>query len=233
MMKKFEIALVLALTILISSALAPAQTKRGKPAPAKPVVRTVALSAAEIAESGGFTDEVYKNRLLGFSVAIPEGWNVISDEVNKAGMDAAKERTTANKSAQFAKAADKSIANTRVLFQAYSYSPEDYKMVGVLGCGIESSAGTLAQYTEFNKKLVLSTHKDSKLIKDTYKKTMAGTVFNAFEVEIPKVDGKLGQTYFVTSRRNVMFFFVLTYTNDTGKKLMEKSLATLTLDKTR
>jgi hypothetical protein len=78
---------------------------------------------------------------------------------------------------------------------------------------------------------VLTTNDNARLTKDIYKKTLAGTVFNVFEVEIPRGDDSRGQTYFVTKRSNIMVFFVFTYTDEANRKLMESSLETLTLDK--
>jgi hypothetical protein len=232
MMKKLATTLTLVFTLLILNAVTRAQTQHGKPSPPTPAPKPVSLSVGEIGRSGSFYDGLYKNRSLGFSITIPKGWNVVSDELNKAGLDTAKEKVAANKSKEFGEAMDTSIANTRILFQAYSYDPANGQ-TSVLGCGVESTPPglTLAAYTEFNKNLVLSTNKNSKLLKDTYKKTISGTVFDVFEVEIPGGVATRSQTYFVTSRRNVMFFFVLTYTDGANRTLMENSLGTLTLDK--
>lgn len=228
MMKKLATTLLLTLAIIVSVAVTRAQT-------AKPTLpnpgdgKTVFLSAGEIARSGSFENQLYRNKLLGFSITLPSGWDLISDEVNKAGMDAAKEKVTANKSREYEQAMDKSISNTRVLFQAYSYNPS----IGVMGCGVENTARglTIGAYTEFNKNLVLSTNPGSRLKKDIYQRTVAGTVFNVFDVEVGSGAQKRGQTYFVTIRKNVMFFFVFTFSDAASKTLMENSLGTLTLDK--
>lgn len=226
-MKKLSTTLILLLTLLVFNAVTRAQPQRRKPAPSKPAP-AVFLSPGEIARSGSFEDELYKNDLLGFSIAIPKGWNLIPDEDNKAGLDTAKEKITANKSKEFKGEMDKSLSETRILFQAYSYDRATGR-TGVLGCGVENTSPglTLAGYTEFNKNLVLTTNANSRLVKDVYKKTIAGTIFNVFEVEIPRGDHSRSQTYFVANRKNVMFFFVFTYTDEDNRKLMESSLATL------
>ncbi len=223
-MKILGRSLILLLALSVFVPISSAQAKVGKKATPKPVK----LSVIKVAEAGTTVDQVYTNTLLGLTISIPDGWNVLVDDVNKDLLEAAKEKITANKSKTFTRAMDKSMASTRILFQAANTEP-----VGMFLCGIESnSAGqTLASYTKFNKDLILSSNPGSKVTRDIYEKRLAGSMFKSFEVERPLGGQTQKQTYFVTARRGFLFFFVLTYIDEDGEQAMQDSLATMKLGK--
>ncbi len=217
------------LVVLFLNAMAFGQT--GRPATkTSPVASqtTINPSPQEIAESGSFEERVYTNKLLAFTVSIPEGWAFASEDINKAMLAAGREKIKVNETEERQKALDKSISNTRILFQT---SPQPIGQPGnsaVLTCGLEKLQMPQSRqaYAEFNKNLVVTSLK-ANLKKDLYSKIIGGKEFTAFDVEIQKDSFTVNQSYLVTKHKNVLFFVVLTFNESVHKKTLEDALQTL------
>ena len=232
-MKMFRLALVLSLFILFINVIAFGQPRRtgAKTSPAGSQ-KTTDPSPQEIAESGSFDGKTYKNELLGFRISIPKGWTFASEDTNRTTLAAGRLKIKVNETAERQKAMDKSIANTRILFQTSPLPLGQPGNSAIFVCGFEklSVPQTQEAYAEFNKKLVL-TSMNASLKKDLYSKMVNGIRFTAFDVETAKNDLTINQTYMITHRKNMIFFFVLTLADNIHEKTMADALSTLRLDK--
>lgn len=214
--------LIGALALFASFGSAQAKAK----AKVKPTPKAVKAGVETISRSGSFEGDIYTNTVLGVTISIPRGWTLIHDDANAKGLKASKDRITENRSESFKDQMEESVSNTRILFQALHNDPADYRSAGAFAGGIEDNAAgqTLSYYTKFNRDLVISSNPGSKLTRDIYQTILDGTPFQSFEVEIPSGEQTQKQTFLVTTRRGVLFFFVLTYLDDAGKRAMERSL---------
>lgn len=221
------------LMILVLSSFALGQTR--KPAVATvPATTTKADSYTpqEIAESGSFDGKVYTNKLLAFTVSIPEKWAFASADANQTTLEMGREIIKAGESASQRKGFDRSIARTRILFQASVVPAGQPGNSAVFQAGIEKmeTPQTQKDYSDFNKNLVINALKGN-LKKDSYSKIIGGQDFTAFEIEVLKDDFKVQQTYMVRQIGNVMFFAIITLTEDTHKKTLDDALNTLRFNK--
>lgn len=226
-MKNFVILAALSLVIYAAGVSAQPRVKptvKPKPTP---------LSASTIAENGSFMGNLYKNTSLGFEIKVPDGWRIMSDDTNRATLDVGKEIIKANKSKGAKTSLDRSISNTAVLFQATPMNEDNTQATGIFACGTETSTGahTAATYVEMNKDLILTANPGAKVIKKTYQKMAGGVAFQAVDIEKPAQLGGYTQTLMVTQRKGVMFFFVLTYPDDTSRDNLEGAFKTLTFNK--
>lgn len=223
MIKRIKLTLLLTSVILIWHVAAAAQPGTTTKVP----LEKTPPSSVEIAHSGSLENGVYKNTLVGFSVSTPTDWEITSDALIKAGFETSREMATRGKSEQEKSAIGRSISRTAVLFHAMGQG-------GAFSCGIETLPDpglTIESYVAQNQTLILSMHKDSRIVKPSYSKTVGGATFTAFHVEIPRTDQSVYQTYVVTKRRDLMFFFVMTYVDTATRDKLENTLSTLKLDK--
>jgi len=171
-------------------------------------------SADAIAEAGVFEGQLYSNKLLGFSMLMPGGWNIFSKDQNKAALDAGRNSSRAANAGLSQAERDKlesSIENTQILFQAASRPEAEGKSTAFLSCGAErlASATTKEQYSERNKKLVLMIS-GSHLTRDMYDFTIGGISFSGFDID-GTADGRpYAQSYLVTVRKGTALFVVTT-----------------------
>ena len=227
-MKRTAAALFAALSVFILAGELSAQ-RRTKVRPPKPAP----LTAAAIAQSGNFAGTLYTNKSLGFKITVPDGWKILDDSANRATLAAGGDIIKDNKSRTYKTEVDRSLSNAMLLFQAMPLDPTNTQATGVFACGVETATigHTLASYMEMNKKIMLSSVPGSKLIRNTYSMTAGGAVFQAVDIERATLSGAFKQTMMVTNRKGAMFFFVLTYPDDDGRKMLEEALATLTFSK--
>jgi|GEM_PF-3548166 len=232
-MRHFKQSLVLVLFVFSFSLTAKAQS-HGTEKAKNPPATTENLSAQEIAESGSYDGKVYRNEFLKLSITLPEKWTLLSDDVNKAALEAGKDEISKNKSQKGKEEVEKSISNTRVLFQALPFPPGSPDNTAVFACGIEklqSTNSTVQTYAEQNKKLVLAANEKATLKKDLYSTVLDGVTFSTFEIAVEKEGMSYNQTYIVTYRKGIAFFFVLTFFDNTYKETLANSLKTLTFEK--
>jgi hypothetical protein len=235
-----KVVIFLSVSFLLLVTTSNAQSKNRKK-PAKMTGNTkklpsvpVNMSAQDIAESGSFEDSVYKNPALKISVMIPNDWNLLSEDMNKATLLKGSEKLSKIKVGRNRPSFDKSISNTRVLFQAIPLLGEPPANTAMISCGIEKASSkevTVNDYVAQNKKLVLAGQEGTKLKKDIYQITVNEVNFIAFETEMEKNGIKISQTFMVTFRKNALLFFILTSYNDSFKQTMSDTVNTLRLEK--
>lgn len=220
MNRTIKITLLLTATIFFFNLTAMAQPSKSATVP------KAAPTSSEIAQSGSFENGVYKNKLLGFDLMLPDGWNLIKEEINQASLEVGRQKITAGRSQATQSALNRSVARTSILFQSFTAG-------GGISCGVETLPipVTVATYLEQNKGLVLTSQPGSRLVRDKFSATFGGAAFSAFEVEMPGNGQTVRQTFYVTKRRNTMFFFVVTLMNDTIRETIMDSLNTLEFDK--
>lgn len=189
------------------------------------------VTAQEIAESGTFDGSVYRNKSLGFSLSIPKTWSLISDDMNKAGLETGRKLITEGQSADKEQALNASIARTRVLFQAYP-STSPLGTTGLLACGVERTPDgiTQDQYAAENLRLLQESSLKAQLTKSIYKTNVGGKSFSAFDVQIVRGDMTMDQTYYIHMRRGVAFFFVLTRYDRSYEKQLADVLTRLSFE---
>lgn len=154
-----------------------------------------------IKAAGKFTDTGYENPTLGFSITAPVGFTRMIDEANKEILDKGRELVKEGKSATTVKDIDKSVSNTRVLFQ-YNGSG------AVLTAGIERvPAGyTSKSYAESNISMLKGVG-TAKLSKALYERSIGGRVWQAFQVDINANGVIISQLYLMRlDGRNAVFF---------------------------
>ncbi len=225
---------VMFLTCLLFST-ADAQPGKGKAAPRVKKAPTAETSTPQqIAESGSYDGKIYQNDLMGFSVQIPAAWGLLGDDVNKAGLERGRKIVVEGESKIKEQALNKSVANTRVLFQAV---PDQSGLVGTSGLfsvGIEKlPVGALSAtwYSDQNKALLLKSFPDSKLERDTYTSKIGGLTSTNFDVSVPGGQGRVKQTYTIVKRRGVMLFFITTVYDDSYASYLAEVLETVKFDK--
>jgi hypothetical protein len=220
------------IALLISICAASVAAQPGVKKNAKAPVSTVP-SALEIAETGSFTGDTYKNDFLRISVTPPKGWELTSDDANKAGLTNALDKIKANESQKRQQELEQSISNTRILFQARTPASGAAGSLAIMSCGIErlSTPQTQSQYAGFNKQLVLDKTEGAVLDKDIYTKNIGGVPFSTFDVTVTKPNVTYHQTYLITMRKNVAFFFIFTYLDKEQSEVMSRSLGTLSFKK--
>lgn len=220
-----QISLIL-LVVVLGGAAAHSQTSKQTAPPAPK------FSAIHISQSGAFDGNVYSNKDLGFTISIPKGWSLFSEDLNKAILTLGREKIRTNESEKFEAEMDKSVANTRILFQTTPFAFGKPGNTANLICGIEvlRMAGTIEAYLEFNKRLVLA-NPDTRLLKDLNPVTFAKTPFISFTTEGRTPGGTYKQLYIATMRKGVALFFVVTFTDDKYQKEVGESLQSLEFSK--
>jgi hypothetical protein len=225
--KIFTLVLLLSLSVITH-----AQSKgtRAKTPLPKTNLQKTGSTAQQIAESGSINGNIYSNKLLGFSITLPEGWTLLSDDANQITLNAGREIISAAKTRQRKQEIEISISNTRILFQTMPFPLGSAGNSALIASGVEKIPPMmdLRTYVEHNKKLVLET---KELKRDVYSQTLGGKAFSAFEVKWSQGEHDLEQIYFVTLRKGAAFFFVLTFGDDTYKKTASDTLKTLTFGK--
>ena len=233
-MNIFQTVLVFFFAVVFLNAFAFGQTRR-LGAKTRPAVtsQNINHTPQEIAQSGSFDGRVYANKLLGFSVSLPNSWSFASEDANKTTLALGREKIKeAGESAELKQEMDKSISNTRVLFQASPLPLGQPGNSAVLACGFEKLQVPQTQqaYSEFNKNLAIKSSK-GQLKRDLYSKTIGGKTFTAFEVESVQNGLSVKQTYLVANHKNLMFFLILTMLDDGHKTTMDDALQTLRFSK--
>ncbi|MEQ1642544.1 MAG: hypothetical protein ABL959_03750 [Pyrinomonadaceae bacterium] len=154
-----------------------------------------------IKAAGKFTATGYENPTLGFSITAPVGFERAVEQTSKQVLDTGREMVKEGKSASTAKDIDKSVSNTRVLFQ--------YNGPGaVLSAGIEKiPAGyTSKLYAESNISMLKGVS-TAKLSKPLNERSLGGRIWQAFEVELTTNGGIISQLYLMrVDGRNAIFF---------------------------
>jgi hypothetical protein len=189
-------------------------------------------SAKDIAESGSFAEREYQNKLLGFTISIPDGWTLFSDDLNKNALNRGLEKLSANKSKETKMALDESVSNTRVLFQTSPFPYGKKGNTGVLTCGVERLPGsyTKEEYLESGKRLALQKPK-THIVKDLYPVTLGGVDFVALDLECETNGVAATQQYLVTVRNNVVLYFITTLFDGEYKRAIADSLKTFKFEK--
>ena len=188
------------------------------------VARAQLPSAETIAASGSYDGKLYTNRLLGFSILAPGGWDFYTTDQNVALV--AKNRDLAAKSRD--PGLKNSAANTQVLFQANPPKFGGLEKSARFSCGIErlDKPASSEQYLEANKRLVLA-GAGVRLKKDVYRVALGDSNFSAFEVESVVNGAAFRQRYIATVRKNIALFFVIALFDNRQDPIVDHSLQTI------
>lgn len=181
------------------------------------------MSAEAIAASGGFKGQLYSNGSLGFTMLAPGGWNFYTAEQNSALVARNRENATISGD----EALKISAANTQVLFQAMP-PVAGRERNALFSCGVErltkSSIGE--KYIEAYKNLVVQ-RVGVKVTNEIHSIKLGGVNFSAFEVAGATDKGTYRQKYYVTMRKNVALFFVITLYDDKQDAIVDHSLRSI------
>lgn len=192
-------------------------------------------SAETIAAAGTFEGQMYRNKLLGFSILAPGGWKIFDPDQNRESIKAGRrtasivyDRLDPREQA----ALKNSVANTTVLFQASSRPDPTGISTAILSGGVERpfAATTKEKYAAANKKLVLLAS-PVQLIKDIYNVTIGGVGFTGFDIEGRSGGKSYKQTYLVTIRKGTALFLVSTLKDDKNAFAIEAGLKTVKFGK--
>lgn len=185
-------------------------------------------SADAISASGSFDGQMYTNKLLGFTMLAPGGWNFFTRDQNKALVDANREKNASTQNPKYDRDLAAAAANTQVLFQATPPAVGKQANSALFSSGVERllSAQTKEKYIETNKELVLRSP-GVKLAKDVYTITFGGVGFIGFDVEGRTGGRAFRQRYIATIRKSTAIFFVVTLYDIKQDYIVGESLKTL------
>ena len=216
--------LVILTALLMSSAVVFAQ-RTDPPTPRK------APSPSEIAQSGQLDGSSYKNKLLQFSLAVPENWSFASEEMNRTVLTEGNSKIKANETKERQEAFDRSMANSIVLFMVSKYPLGNPAHTGNLASGFERTTSTAAAYIDFNKNLLMGKLPNAKLNRDTRVIRVGGKEFSTFDIEGDFNGVLVKQSYYATARNDGILFFVITWIKeDDTRKSLENVLQSIKFD---
>lgn len=200
------------------------------------VVPPVTATAAKYlpAEFKGEFDEegVYQNRFFGFSLALPEDWNLANrDETSAARFVGLMEVQTGD--AQKNALLEKSLNNFEFLLFATkkAFGVPDNALILLAASKIQIPVGNLKQVAETNLEEIVarskSKERDFKIIKNVYEFKLGSEAFAGFDFEIQALLGKQKQRLIFGKRKGHLLMFVIGAANDKDFAAVEQVLQTL------
>ena len=191
-------------------------------------------TATEIARSGERSGSVYRNRLLRFSIPVPEKWTFASEEMNKSMLAEGNKKIKENESETKQKQFDNSLANTAILFTVSKHRVSEPGNLAFLTTGFEDTPDSVSQlaYADYNKHLVVTKTAGGRLVKDISTVRIAGKDVLVFDAEGMPNGVKISQRYYVLAHRGGMLFFIITWLDggDEERKTLEKMVDSARFD---
>ncbi len=203
----------------------------GNVSSAQVAATATAATPADIAKSGELTATSYRNRVLKFTLALPNGWEFASEDVNKNIIKEGAERMKENETAARQRAFERSMAKTVVLFSLSRYPMSDGRNTAQLVSGYEQVPASLTaqSYAESNKRLVVSKMGAGRVLKDVHNIRIGGRDVTAFDVEGETNGVTISQKYYVMARGGGMLFWIITWVNggEEERKILENAVASM------
>lgn len=189
------------------------------------------LTAVAVADSGTFDGKLYSNSILGFTMLVPGGWTVFTNNQNAATLVAGRATTKTIASGLTQKELadiERSISNTQILFQASSLTKAGNISTAVLSSGVERMQTPLTKekYIEANKKLVLL-NSSVKVTRDIYTTKLGNVAFAGFDIEGTANSKAYRQSYLATIRKGTALFFVTTLWDNKNDLVLDAGFQTL------
>ena len=180
---------------------------------------------------GNWTDSTYRNDFFGFSITLPEGWNVASAEEFEADIRAGRDILAMSEDAKKRmKAADITTAN---LFHVSQYTQEEAEKAGTnsaitsLAENLSKQNINLQQYAELTRRN-LAQSLQNVVITPGVNRTIGGREFAVTEIKFTAFG--VQQEQLLCLKNGFGVCFGVTWTEDSEKKLLDDIMATLKWD---
>lgn len=149
------------------------------------------LSTEGMKISGTFSEKGYDNRILGFSIDAPVGFDRMEDPATKEMLAKGNQLSKQTVSATQREEKSKALAEAPILFH---YTTKGGSFIAGL---IKVRQGTTSRVYAESNILALKDYPNAKLSKSLSEKTFGGRAWQAYEVELTTEGGVVNQLYLI------------------------------------
>ncbi len=181
---------------------------------------------------GTIEGSIYKNKYFGFSLKIPEKWQVQDNETKKMIMERGKKLAAGNEGSlkELIDASELHTVNLLTMFQHPLGTPVDYNPAFVIVAerishlpGITSGR----DYFFHAKQLMERAQIKYTFAKDTYSESISRLSFHVMEVEMKTASLLVKQKYYVTIMKGYALLFITSYTTDEEWKRQDEVIKSI------